>query len=536
MVRPVVEQLEGRWLLASTISGQCFYDLDRDGVADLGEGNVAGRTVFADANNDGVLNAGEASAVTTASSYSYTLTVPGPGTYVVRQALPGGWVGTPASRTVTVSGSANLVNFGSYNPGWTGVVRAEVFVDANANRMREASEVGRAGNTLMLDTDGDGLREATDFTTTTNGQGVGAFVGVPPGTYWVWLYTDSDHQQVVPDWPRSLTVTVGTSGEVSAGTFGVAPRALVGRLGGFVFDDVNANGVQESGETSLLRGQTVYIDANNDGVRQSGERSFTTVVDGFGFPGLAPGTYVIRYDPEPGRWQSTPAAEAPWVVTVAAGQVLFNGRFGSATRDVVPPRVVAARFAHAVDGPGARFTFNEPVGATLAGGDVVVRDRKTDAIVSGRLTYDDATREAVWVGPAGLADGHYRLTLAAGAVADGAGNASAGAFTFDFAVMAGDANGDRAVDFGDLTILAQHYSATQATFEEGDFNYDGRADFADLVLIAQRYNTVLAAAPVAAPLWQAVAVQSRPAAREVFSGEPVRSGAAPGRKSMPYLA
>jgi hypothetical protein len=68
-----------------------------------------------------------------------------------------------------------------------------------------------------------------------------------------------------------------------------------------------------------------------------------------------------------------------------------------------------------------------------------------------------------------------------------------GGLSFDFAVMAGDADGNHTVDFNDLVPLAQHYNTVGGmTFGQGDFNDDGTVDFNDLVILAQRYNTTLA--------------------------------------------
>jgi hypothetical protein len=98
----------------------------------------------------------------------------------------------------------------------------------------------------------------------------------------------------------------------------------------------------------------------------------------------------------------------------------------------------------------------------------------------------------------------------------------AGDFSFDFFVLAGDANRDRKVDFNDLVVLAQNYHSTGGkTFAQGDFNYDGNVDFNDLVILAQRYNTGLAAPAPAAPL--ALAVATPPASAAVSSAPSKRS-------------
>jgi hypothetical protein len=130
------------------------------------------------------------------------------------------------------------------------------------------------------------------------------------------------------------------------------------------------------------------------------------------------------------------------------------------------------------------------------------------------FTYDPATRTATLTFASPLPDGRYRATIAGSAVTDAAGNPLDGNadgvagddFTFDFFVLAADANHDGAVDFNDLVALAQNYNSTGKAFSQGDFNYDGNVDFTDLVMLAQRYNTSLP------PAGAAAAVLASPAA------------------------
>jgi hypothetical protein len=56
-------------------------------------------------------------------------------------------------------------------------------------------------------------------------------------------------------------------------------------------------------------------------------------------------------------------------------------------------------------------------------------------------------------------------------------------------LMSGDANGDGAVDVGDLGILAANYGATSgASWGQGDFNGDGAVDVGDLGILAAHYG------------------------------------------------
>jgi protocatechuate 3,4-dioxygenase beta subunit/sugar lactone lactonase YvrE len=77
----------GNQSILSTVSGNKWEDLDGDGVRDAGEPAMANVVVYLDANNDGVLNAGE-SQTTTGADGNYTFTDLFPGNYTVREVLP----------------------------------------------------------------------------------------------------------------------------------------------------------------------------------------------------------------------------------------------------------------------------------------------------------------------------------------------------------------------------------------------------------------------------------------------------------------
>jgi RHS repeat-associated protein len=59
--------------------------------------------------------------------------------------------------------------------------------------------------------------------------------------------------------------------------------------------------------------------------------------------------------------------------------------------------------------------------------------------------------------------------------------------------LAGDANLDGTVNFGDLLSVSQNFNKTNRDWAQGDFNYDGIVNFADLLLVSQNFNKQLAA-------------------------------------------
>jgi len=58
--------------------------------------------------------------------------------------------------------------------------------------------------------------------------------------------------------------------------------------------------------------------------------------------------------------------------------------------------------------------------------------------------------------------------------------------------IAGDANLDGKVNFQDLLLLAQHFGAPAANWDQGDFNYDGVVNFNDLLALAQNFGKTAA--------------------------------------------
>ena len=99
------------------ITGRVFDDADGDGTKDSAEANLAGWRVFADANDNGKLDAGE-SWWQTGSNGTYSLVGLRPGTYTVRLEVLSGWSPTKPSSgryddvLVTAGQTRSGFNFG----------------------------------------------------------------------------------------------------------------------------------------------------------------------------------------------------------------------------------------------------------------------------------------------------------------------------------------------------------------------------------------------------------------------------------------
>jgi hypothetical protein len=256
----------------------------------------------------------------------------------------------------------------------------------------------------------------------------------------------------------------------------------------------------------------------------------------------------VNYDNE-APWPAPPAGAGPSLGRVNAvkyGNDPINWRPDAATgtagaANSNPPLVFLDSFAY--DGlPTIRAKFSKDVGASLGAQSLSLLNVTTGQSVPAvqlTMSYDGATQTATWQLPATLADGNYRATLVATAIADaqggqldGNGDGTGGDdATLDFFHLGGDANHDRTVDFNDLVKLAQNYNSNSSlTFRDGDFNFDANVDFNDLVILAQHYNSSLPAAGAAVSA-SPVSATSLATALGLASPviQPVTSSASPGK-------
>ena len=82
---------------------------------------------------------------------------------------------------------------------------------------------------------------------------------------------------------------------------------VAGEIRGTVWEDVDGDGVRETGEEGLA-GWTVYLDLNRNGRHDDDEATTVTAADGrYAFRNLAPGTYAVGQDHQEGWHQTYPA-------------------------------------------------------------------------------------------------------------------------------------------------------------------------------------------------------------------------------------
>lgn len=196
---------------------------------------------------------------------------------------------------------------------------------------------------------------------------------------------------------------------------------------------------------------------------------------------------------------------------------------------VTPVLSITPHF-EAAAGEALVLDFSADVAGSLSAASMQLLNLTTNlpAALPG-FVYDPALHRATMaLNPGTLANGDYRLTIAAGALPNLTTPVS-----FDFFVLAGDVNRDRSVGFADLVLIAQHYGSAGA-HAQGDLNGDGLVNFADLVLVAQNYGKTLtppgvaAASPVVAATLPAPVKSAVPVTLAVFktaSSTPVAKSA-----------
>ena len=313
------------------IGGSVFNDQDADGRWDAteppsppGEAGLANVRVYVDADRDGRFDVGEFSAVTDRYG-AYRITGLTAGTHRIRQVLPAGFRVTNPSKAYHDVRLADGQQVGGKNFGDTQkvLVSGTLYHDLNGSGGRNSGEPALSGWRVFLDADNDGVFDSGERSVLTGTSGAYTFNNLPAGTYRVRIVRPAGWRVTQPSsGAHSLTLA---SGVASTGRhFGVTQKVLIS---GTVFNDLNANGKRNSGETGLS-GRRVFIDADKDGVLDSTERSVRTDSAGnWSFKDLSAGTYVVRLVPLSG-WRATVPTGSAYTLTPGAGAAAAGRLFG----------------------------------------------------------------------------------------------------------------------------------------------------------------------------------------------------------------
>ena len=291
-----------------------WEDLNANGIQDVGDAGIAGAIVkLLDANGN------ELETTTTDASGFYEFINLTPGDYKVMFVQPNGFDGVSpfqAGNDPAVDSDANPDNGlmsdvvtldpGEFDPtidaGFFKFASIGDFVwnDLNANGIQDPNEPGISGAEVKLQDPGGNVLA----TTTTDANGFYEFTNLTPGDYKVMFVQPGGFSSVSPfqagndptvdsdaDPNNGLMSDVVTlqSGEnnptIDAGFFNTSG------LGDFVWEDLNANGIQDVGDAGIAGAIVKLLDAN-------GNELETTTTDASGFYefiNLTPGDYKVMF-------------------------------------------------------------------------------------------------------------------------------------------------------------------------------------------------------------------------------------------------
>jgi len=322
---------------SSRIGDRIWLDWDADGVQDGGEPGIPGVTV-ALLNNNGKVMA----TTTTDADGNYLFSGLPAGTYTVwvndTANLLGGLTQTgdpdltlDGRHTLTVDGTNDyLDNDFGYTPNGhvigAGLIGDRIWLDTDGDGVQDADESGLQGVTVELyDETGTILLAST----VTDANGNYWFGGLADATYIVKVDTTT-----LPSGGTGLTntgdpdgtfdseseVTI-TGGSIDLGQDFGYQAATPNTIGGTIWEDRNADGTLDGGETKRFEGVTVVL--RDDGGHIVG----TTATDGNGdysFTGLPDGIYSVEVTDDAnllnGHWHTSGTAGDGTATGTTAGQ------------------------------------------------------------------------------------------------------------------------------------------------------------------------------------------------------------------------
>jgi hypothetical protein len=375
-------------------NGLVYDDVNGNGARDAGEPGTAGVVVQL-VNADGTDAKNKATQLpiraTTAADGRYSIQAPN-GTFSLRlPTLPAGTIQTTAfpPNTLTTSGAIiPPIDLGTFR---TFDVAGRVYDDLNGNGVADAGEPGVANIVVRLTTAGGA---ATAFAATTAADGSYAIRGVGPGTFRVTPGLVAGQVFTTPGGPTTLVATSGLSVPAAVSTFGVFRTATVR---GLVFEDVNRNGVQDTGETGT-GGWTVQVVNGAGAVLASG------TTDGGGnyvLTGVGAGAVAVSLADRPG-WLRT-------LSPLPLGGVLLSG--GTAT-----PAALAGVRLGSVSGR----VFNDANrNGRLDGSETGLAGVPLELVQNGNLVGTATSRADGWYDFLNLAGGSYTVRVRANSLAAG---------------------------------------------------------------------------------------------------------------------
>ena len=298
-------------LSPASVSVNVFSDGNNDGTKNGSDVGISGATVTLTGTND--LGQSINTPLTTDGSGNITFANLRPGTYSIAESQPAGYLdGTDnagntggtltndhvTNFTLTAGQSDTGVTFAELAPASLGGV---VYSDANNDGTKQAGESGIDGVFVTL-TGTDDLGSAVNIVTVTSGGGVYAFTNLRPSNATGYTITETQPSAFLDG-----KDTIGTPGGVATvndvfsgivlnagvnGTSNNFGELVPASLAGFVYEDVNNDGIKQAGDSGI-GGVTVTLTGTDDLGASVNTTAVTVGSGAYSFTGLRPGTYAL---------------------------------------------------------------------------------------------------------------------------------------------------------------------------------------------------------------------------------------------------
>ncbi len=293
---------------APAITGVKYHDLDGDGLAgdDLPLGGFSIQLYRDD--GDGAFDPGEDelvdTQVTDATTGEYTFGDLEDGVYFVCEVVSDGWSQTgpadPAYYTVEILNRL-IVDPGDYDfanypdaPAITGVKYHDLYDDGSTD-----DYVPLAGFTIRLytDTNDNGVLddddELIDSQTTASDTGAYSFTDLADGRYFVREVAVDGWTRTAPADPGYYTVEIVNRLIVDPADYDFANYAAPSSLSGFVYVDINNDGVKQASESVIANAVVWLSGVDNLGNTIDPISTTTDLTGAYTFQNLLPGTYTL---------------------------------------------------------------------------------------------------------------------------------------------------------------------------------------------------------------------------------------------------